>query len=348
MSTFDAGAPVLGLARAAQPWPLRLAPALYAGTLFLSALLLFAVQPMFTKMILPRLGGAPAVWSVAMVFFQAALLGGYAYAHLLAGMLRPMPAALVHVAVLAIAAMALPIGIAQGFAAPSEGAIVLWLFGLIAASIGLPFTALAASAPLLQSWFAASGHPRADNPYVLYAASNLGSFSALLAYPLLADPLLRLRDQTALWSIGYALLAVLIGASALVAGRGGHSETQISTSTARAPSLADRLAWIALAAIPSGLVIAVTAYVTMDVAAAPFFWVLPLALYLLTFVALFRERPWIGELTVTQLLPFAVAPVAISLLGGTKNFCGALSGVRSPRGNFLPYHRPAHARPRRA
>jgi hypothetical protein len=199
-----------GLARATQPWPLRLAPALYAGTLFLSALLLFAVQPMFTKMILPRLGGAPAVWSVAMVFFQAALLAGYAYAHLLARMLRPMPAALVHVAVLAIAAMALPIGIAQGFAAPSEGAIVLRLFGLIGASIGLPFTALAASAPLLQSWFAASGHPRADNPYVLYAASNLGSFSALLAYPLLADPLLRLRDQTALWSIGYALLAVLM------------------------------------------------------------------------------------------------------------------------------------------
>jgi hypothetical protein len=291
MSTLDAGAPVLGVARAAQSWPLRLAPALYAGTLFLSALLLFAVQPMFTKMILPRLGGAPAVWSVAMVFFQAALLAGYAYAHLLARMLRPMPAALVHIAVLAVAASALPIGIAQGFATPPEGAIVLWLFGLIAGSIGLPFTALAASAPLLQSWFAASGHLRANNPYVLYSASNLGSFSALLAYPFLIEPLLRLGEQTALWSIGYAVLVVLIAATGLFAARGTRTGTIQVIAAAPKPALADRAVWVALAAIPAGLVIAVTAYVTMDVAAAPFLWVLPLALYLLTFVALFRERP---------------------------------------------------------
>jgi hypothetical protein len=320
MSTFDAGAPVLRLARAAQPWPLRLAPALYAGTLFLSALLLFAVQPMFTKMILPRLGGAPAVWSVAMVFFQAALLAGYAYAHLLARMLRPQRAAFVHVAVLAVASMALPIGISQDFTSPPEGAVVLWLFGLIAASIGLPFTALAASAPLLQSWFAASGHPRAHNPYVLYAASNLGSFSALLAYPFLIEPLLRLGEQTALWSIGYGVLVVLIAATGLFAARGARTEPNAVIAARPKPALADRAAWIVLAAIPAGLVIAVTAYVTMDVAAAPFLWVLPLALYLLTFVALFRERPWIGEAAVARLLPFAVTPVAISLLGSTKTF----------------------------
>jgi hypothetical protein len=299
---------------------MRVAPALYAGTLFLSALLLFAVQPMFTKMILPRLGGAPAVWSVAMVFFQTALLAGYGYAHLLARTLRPLPAAFVHVAVLAAAAMALPIAIAPGFAEPPERHVVLWLFGMIAASIGLPFTALAASAPLLQSWFAASNHPRANNPYVLYAASNLGSFSALLGYPFLAEPLLRLHDQSALWSIGYGLLGVLIGASGLVAARGAKAATQIMPAGARPLALSDRLASIMLAAIPAGLVIAVTAYVTMDVAAAPFLWVLPLALYLLTFVAVFRERPWISEPTVTRLLPFVVAPVAISLLGGAKTF----------------------------
>jgi hypothetical protein len=309
----------MGLARASQPWVLRAAPALYAGTLFLSALLLFAVQPMFTKMILPRLGGAPAVWSVAMVCFQTALLIGYGYAHFLARTLRPLPAAFVHVAVLAAASMALPIAVAQGFAEPPEGRVVLWLFGMIAASIGLPFTALAASAPLIQSWFAASDHPRANNPYVLYAASNLGSFSALLGYPFLAEPLLRLHDQSALWSIGYALLAVLIGTSGLVAARGAKAKAQIMVTAARTP-LSDRLAWMALAAVPAGLVIAVTVYVTTDVAAAPFLWVAPLALYLLTFVALFRERPWISEPLVMRLLPFAVAPVAISLLGGAKTF----------------------------
>ena len=192
----------------------------YAAAIFLSAALLFAVQPMFTKMVLPKLGGTPSVWSVAMVFFQAALLAGYAYAHWLARALRPLPAAFFHVAVLAVAATALPIGIAQGFAAPPADGIILWLFALIAASIGLPFTALAASAPLLQSWFAASGHPRAHNPYVLYAASNLGSFSALLAYPFVAEPLLRLHDQTVLWSVGYGVLAALIAAAGLFTARG--------------------------------------------------------------------------------------------------------------------------------
>src|SRR5215471_11320659 len=218
----------------------QLAPVLYATTLFTSAVLLFAVQPMFTKMLLPRLGGAPAVWSVAIVVFQAALLVGYAYAHLLARM-RPAHAAFVHLVLLAIASVSLPIGVIGGFGLPPESGVALWLVALIAGSIGLPFVALSASAPLLQSWFAASGHPRADNPYVLYAASNLGSFSALLAYPFLAEPLLKLSEQSALWSLGYALLAVLIGASALVAWHGGHSERQIPTSTVRAPVLADRL-----------------------------------------------------------------------------------------------------------
>src|SRR5205809_460531 len=139
---------------------LRFAPALFAATLSASALLLFAVQPMFTKIVLPMLGGAPSVWSVAMVFFQAALLIGYAYAHLLARTLTVSQSALVHLGVLAAAALTLPIGIADGFGAPPSEGIGLWLVGLFAASIGLPFAALSASAPLLQSWFAASGHPR--------------------------------------------------------------------------------------------------------------------------------------------------------------------------------------------
>src|SRR5215831_20148128 len=201
MTTLDAGV------RAAPPAPLPgdahgvttgaalwLAPGLYAATLFVSALLLFALQPMFAKMVLPRLGGAPAVWSVAMVFFQGALLAGYAYAHLLCRLLPPGRAALTHLAVLAAAALTLPIGVAAGFDVPPQSGVAFWLVGLFAASIGLPFVALAASAPLLQHWFAASGHAQARNPYVLYAASNLGSFTALLAYPFCIEPLLPLRE----------------------------------------------------------------------------------------------------------------------------------------------------------
>src|ERR1041385_4267772 len=199
---------------------LRLAPALFAATLFASALLLFAVQPMFTKMVLPLLGGAPSVWSVAMVFFQAALLIGYAYAHLLARTLGIAQGALVHLGVLAAAALTLPIGIAQGFVAPPSAGVGFWLVGLFAASIGLPFVALSASAPLLQSWFAASGHSQARNPYVLYAASNLGSFAALLAYPLAIESILTLRMQAWAWSAGFAGVGGLIAIVAMIAARG--------------------------------------------------------------------------------------------------------------------------------
>jgi hypothetical protein len=303
------------------PAAVRAAPALYAVTLFASALLLFAIQPMFTKMVLPRLGGAPSVWSVAMVFFQAVLLAGYAYAHVLTRMLAPRHAALVHLALLAMAGATLPIGIAAGFTAPPAEGIALWLFVLFAASIGLPFVALSASAPLLQNWFAASGHPRGRNPYVLYAASNLGSFAALLAYPVIIEPLLPLRLQAQVWSAGFACLAILIAISGLIVARNAGIRTDDGASSAgTAPTWAERGRWIALAAIPSGLVIAVTAHLTTDIAAAPFLWVIPLALYLLTFVAIFRERPWISHAAIVRLTPFVVAPLAVGVVGGDKVF----------------------------
>ena len=174
----------------------RLTPPLYAATLFVSALLLFSIQPMFAKMVLPKLGGAPAVWSVAMVFFQTVLLAGYAYAHLLNRLLPPRWAAVFHLALLGVTAIMLPIAIAPGWGTPPSEGTALWLFGLFAVSIGLPFFTLSASAPLLQSWFAASGHRQAGNPYVLYAASNLGSFAALFAYPVIVEPFLTLKTQT--------------------------------------------------------------------------------------------------------------------------------------------------------
>ena len=295
---------------------LRFAPALYAATLFISALLLFAIQPMFTKMVLPRLGGAAAVWSIAMVFFQAALLLGYAYAHLLGRTLSPAPSALVHLGLLAVAATTLPIGIAAGFEAAPQGGLELWLLALFAASIGVPFIALAASAPLLQNWFAASGHPHAANPYVLYAASNLGSFAALIAYPFVVEPLLALRTQILAWSLGYATLTLLVAAAAVVVARAGASANRMTEqSAAAAPTIAERTMWTVLAAIPAGLVVAVTAAISTDVAAAPFLWVLPLALYLLTFVAIFRDRAWMAHGTVLSLVPFAAVALIATAFG---------------------------------
>ena len=172
---------------------------------------------MFTKMVLPRLGGAPAVWSVAMVFFQGALLCGYAYADFLVRRVDPARGALLHLSLLAAAAVSLPIGIASGCVAPTSGFIGLWLIGLFAASIGLPFVALSASAPLLQAWFARIGLGGGGNPYALYAGSNLGSFAGLIAYPFVIEPMLPLSMQAVAWSMGFAVLALMIAFAATLA-----------------------------------------------------------------------------------------------------------------------------------
>src|SRR6185295_14411706 len=303
---------------------LRLAPALFAATLFLSALLLFAVQPMFAKMVLPRLGGVPTVWSVAMVFFQAALLAGYGYAHFVIRRIPLKSGALGHIGILALAAAALPIGIAHGFEVPPTTGIALWLIALFALSIGLPFAVLSASAPLLQGWFATTGHAQAKNPYVLYAASNLGSFTALIGYPVVIEPWFTLRQQAEIWSVGFAVLAVLIALASLFVTR---IEAACETQASAPVTTRERLLWAALSAIPAGLVIAVTSYLTTDIAAAPFLWVLPLALYLLTFVAVFRERAWISHDLVAKAVPILVAPLAIGLLGRDHVFWAAMAAV---------------------
>jgi SAM-dependent methyltransferase len=299
------------------------APALFAITLCVSAFLLFVIQPMFTKMVLPLLGGAPTVWSVALVFFQVTLLAGYAYAHLIVRYIPLGLGALIHFATLAAAAMMLPIGIASGFGSPPTDNIAFWLIGLFAMSIGLPFAALATTAPLLQRWFFASGDRRANNPYVLYAASNLGSFAALFAYPTLIEPFLPLHMQTRMWSVGFGGFILLLAAAALIVTRWA-SRPVTAAAAASVVSSGDRLRWVALAAIPSGLVIAVTSYVSTDLASVPFLWVLPLAAYLLTFVGTFRDRPWISHATVARLVPFAVVPLSVGLLGGQRAFWLAL------------------------
>ncbi|HEV7589246.1 MAG TPA: hypothetical protein VGO40_14115, partial [Longimicrobium sp.] len=187
--------------------------AVYTAAIFTSAFLLFLVQPMFSRMVLPLLGGTPAVWNTCMLFFQAALLGGYLYAHVGAKRLGVRRQAAVHVALLALAAVLLPISVAG--AAPHGGAAPIpWLLLLMLTTVGLPFFALSATGPMLQKWFAGTGHPGAGNPYWLYAASNLGSMIALLGYPFVMEPRLRLMEQSRVWAGGYALLAVLVVACA--------------------------------------------------------------------------------------------------------------------------------------
>jgi len=291
--------------------------ALYCGTIFLSAGLLFWLEPMFSKMVLPLLGGTSAVWSVAMVVFQGLLLAGYLYAHALTRLVPMKTGVLIHAALLAAAALWLPVGIMHGFETVPEHGVANWVIALFLASVGLPCFALSANAPLLQAWFAASDHRDSSNPYFLYRASNIGSFAVLLGYPFFIEPSLGLANQSRLWGMFYAILAIgIIGCGFVVQGYVKAEETR-STADAR-PRSSARLKWILLSFVPSGLLVAITAHISTDVASAPFLWVVPLALYLLTFVMCFTDRPLVPFRTWLALQPIAVGALAILFLWGVK------------------------------
>jgi hypothetical protein len=308
----------------------RLVLLVYTAAIFVSALLLFSVQPLFTKMVLPRLGGSPAVWSVAMVFFQSLLLAGYVYAHFLMRIKNRVIPILVHLVLLLVAFAGLPLAIGAGFGEPPAGGYALWLLGLFVASIGLPFFALAANNPLLQAWFVRTGHPDGADPYFLYASSNIGSFLALLSYPLLLEPIFTLRMQNLIWTGFYGLLIVLIAACGLLLWRSPASagvNVLAMNSDAPAPSWGARARWVFLAAVPSGLLIAVTAHISTDVAAAPLLWVLPLSLYLLTWVLVFQSRPLLPHKWVLLAQPAAIVGIILLLaVGGEQNLLLTLGG----------------------
>jgi len=299
----------------------------YTLTTFLSALLLFSIQPMFAKMVLPVLGGSPSVWAVAMFFFQAALLAGYCYAHVLINRASPQVTGYVHVGLCALAFLvALPFGLPAGWSEPPPGEPYFWQIGLFTVAIGLPFVAVAANAPLMQAWFARTGHAHARDPYFLYAASNLGSLIALLAYPFVLEPLFGLRVLSRFWAVGFVLLAAALALSwwlmrsRLAAGAGPtavQSRSPPAEAEGPAPTWAQRLGWVGLALVPSALLTAYTTHVSTDVASAPLIWVLPLSLYLLTFVLVFRERSLIPR-RLLLVLHLASVLVALMLLSQTK------------------------------
>lgn len=292
-------------------------PFLFALTLFVSAMLLFFVQPMVAKMILPMFGGTPAVWNTCMVFFQAALLAGYAYAHASVRWLGVRRQPWVHLLLLVLALLVLPIGMGNESPPPADGNPVFWLLWRLLILAGPPFFIVSSSAPLLQRWFAATDHTSAKDPYFLYATSNCGSLVALIGYPLLAEPALRLTHQSEMWSMGYVALIALTAVCAWTMWRRPSSEPDPSVNGraisetgaathdehADMPTTAHRLWWVALAFVPSSLMLGVTTHITTDLAPIPLLWVAPLALYLATFVLVFAKTPLVRSTTVQRILP---------------------------------------------
>jgi SAM-dependent methyltransferase len=308
----------------------------FSLTLLLSALLLFLVQPMVAKMTLPSLGGTPAVWNTCIVFFQAALLLGYLYAHVLPKWLGVRRHAALHLFLLTVPFLVLPISLAAWHRPPGDTNPIPWLLTMLAGMVGLPFFVVATSAPLLQRWFSETGHAAARDPYFLYAASNLGSMMALLAYPFLVEPHLRLVEQSWIWLTGYALLALLIAGCALCLWRAPQQSTsspvkRIDDAAPAAQEVAGsplaarsspitairRLRWIALSFAPSSLLLGFTTYLTTDIAAVPLLWVVPLAVYLLTFILVFASKPLLPHWLMVRLMPLAVLVTLLFLLGET-------------------------------
>lgn len=292
---------------------------LFAGAMFVSALLIFWVQPMFTKAVLPFLGGTPAVWNTALVFFQAALLVGYLYAHVSSRLLSTRNQVVLHVGLLAAAMLlVLPVRVPHAWQPSTTGSPVLELLALLGLNLGLPFVALSATAPLLQRWFSTTGRAGSEDPYFLYASSNLGSMVALLGYPFVLEPRVGLAAQHTMWSAAYVLAGLLIGVTARVAWSatsGGSARLACEDGPPRAPrpDLTLRVRWVLLALAPSSLLLGVTTYITTDVAAMPLVWVVPLALYLLTFVLAFSRRSPLAHDAMLRAMPHAALVLTVLL-----------------------------------
>src|SRR5215203_55629 len=281
---------------------------LFGVTIFVSSALLFSIQPMIAKMLLPLLGGTPAVWNTCMLFFQAVLLFGYAYALLVSRW--PLKRQLiVQLVVLCVAFISLPIGLSSSWVnsvPPTENPSI-WLLMCLAASVGLPFFIISSNSPLLQKWFSRVPTESARDPYFLYSASNAGSLLALLAYPALMEPVFTLRAQGRLWTAVYAVLVLLIGLHTVRLWR--SKETEPVTIEAEAatpkPTLNRRLRWLLLAFAPASLMLGVTNYITTDIASVPLLWIIPLALYLLTMVFAFARKPLFSPRLADLVVPGA-------------------------------------------
>ena len=285
---------------------------LFAGTLFTSASLMFIVQPLFGKLLLPLLGGSPAVWNTCMVFYQSILFLGYLYAHALSTRLpikRQIP---LHTGLLLLSFLALPVALPENAIPPTESDPTFWLISTLFLAIALPFFVVSSTSPLIQKWFAQIGHKSSEDPYFLYAASNIGSLIALLSYPFLLEPNMGLANQKLAWSGGYILLCLLISACALQLWRHRQAVPQMETTNPDDSSeltWQQQLRWLLLAFVPSSLLIGLTNFISTDIASVPLLWIIPLTLYLLSFVLVFSKwqnaiHPLILKLQPIFLVPF--------------------------------------------
>lgn len=328
---------------------------LYGVALLLSSFLIFWVEPLFTKSVLPALGGSPRVWNTGLVFFQVTLLAGYLYAHWSTRLMSARWQSVVQVTLVAAAVVGLPVLAPEGLSPPTDALPIPWLLGVFAVGIGLPFFALSSMAPMLQRWFSRLRHRDSGDPYFLYAASNLGSLLALLAFPLVLEPWLPLDRQSAAWGWTYGALGLVVVVAAAhlwLRSPGPSREGALSPSERRdaaaeegprAPDGADgpdrdredggrdldvaigggstpadgpvswwrRLAWVALSFVPASLLHGVTSHITTDVAAVPLLWVVPLALYLLTFVLVFSRRNLLPHRWMLRIEPWFLVPLAL-------------------------------------
>jgi len=309
--------------------------AVFALCIFASAFLLFLVEPMVAKMVLPVVGGTPAVWTTSVLFFQTVLLVGYGYSHWLAIRLRWRWQAVLHGLVLLLPITVLPIHLIPGWNPPTSGSPVGYLVVLLSAMVGLPFFVVSTTSPLVQHWFSRTGHPNAADPYFLYRASNLGSALGLLSYPSLIEPHLGLHAQSQAWVGGYvaflALVAICLALVAWARSRAGEMPLPRPIAGASADSVEDkpitpidwsrRLRWVLLAAVPSTWMLAVTSYFTTAIRPLPLLWVIPLALYLFSFAIVFARRPLVSRRLLNRIFPFYALPVlGLILLGGGGPF----------------------------
>jgi len=295
--------------------------ALYGVTIFTSAALLFFIQPIFARMALPLLGGSPAVWNTAMVFFQAALLAGYAYAHASIAWLGVRKQAAVHLVILLLPLAVLPIGISPGWT-PPPGNPVAWLLGLMVVVVGLPFFAVSTTSPVVQAWFASTRHRQAADPYFLYAASNVGSMLALMSYPFWVEPELRLTRQSHAWAWGYGLFVLLVAGCAAWLWKSTSAASESARSSVFAslrrdkaddggPRATQRARWVLLAFVPSSLLLSVTLYLSSEIAPVPLLWIVPMAIYLLTFILAFSRRPLFSRESWSRAFVLLVVPLVL-------------------------------------
>jgi SAM-dependent methyltransferase len=308
------------------PVPPAAVLAVYALAVLAGATLVFLVEPLAARLVLPRFGGSPAVWTTSMLFFQVALLVGYGWAHASTNLLGRRTQAIAQLVLLLVPLAVLPIAL-PAWAAPSAGQEpAAWLLIVLAVMAGLPFVAVSTAGPVLGRWFSTTNHPGAPDPYFLYAMGNAGSLAGLLAYPFLIEPHLALRDQALLWAAGYVVFVALAAGAALLArlDRAPRSAGEITTTAIEPkadetrPTGRRRVGWIAMAFVPSSLMLGVTTYISSDLAAVPLLWVLPLSLYLVTFIVAFSARSPLTPRGLAMTLPVIVAALALTLVGAVR------------------------------